>query len=204
VTSIGAETSGPDLVLIRHGETEWSLSGQHTSYTDLSLTDRGVAQSKALAPLLKRFRFAAVLSSPRVRALSTARLAGLGEPVVEPDLAEWDYGALEGLTTAEIQGRYPGWNIWNGPWDGGETRDEVTLRLTRLLKAVRAYPPGSAVALVAHGHILRALAGCWIGSDAGGGHILALSTASLSVLGWEHHQPVLECWNLTPDLIAGQ
>jgi len=190
--------SGPEITLVRHGETTWSAGGQHTGRTDLELTEAGEEQARALAAPLAGTTFSLVLSSPLRRARHTAELAGLADIHIDDDLREWDYGELEGLTTAEIQRRYPAWSIWDGPWPGGETSDEVTARADRVLARCRRLPPGSRVAVVAHGHILRVLGARWIGQPAAAGRWLALGTAARCRLGWEHDLPVVSLWNLTP------
>jgi broad specificity phosphatase PhoE len=188
--------SGPNLTLIRHGETTWSASGQHTGRTDLGLTPAGEGQARELARVLAGRHFDLVLSSPLRRARHTAELAGLGRFQVDDDLREWDYGELEGLTTPEIRRQYPGWSIWAGPWPGGETDSQVTARVDRVIERCRALAAGAEVALVAHGHILRVLGARWIGQPAAGGQWLALGTAARCGLGWEHDQPVITLWNL--------
>jgi probable phosphoglycerate mutase len=186
---------GPDLVLIRHGETTWSRTGQHTSRTDLSLTELGERQAAALRPFLDGRKFAMVLSSPMLRARRTAELAGLPDPVIDPDLKEWDYGACEGRTTAEIRGDVPGWSVWTHPCPGGETLGQVAARADRVVARVQECPPGSTAVAVAHGHILRVLAARWVGAPPTAGRWLALGTASISRLGWEHDSAVIHEWN---------
>ena len=185
----------PLAVLLRHGETTWSASGQHTGRTDLPLTSVGEDQARALASRLAPFHFVVVLSSPMVRAERTASLAGLTAFEVEPDLKEWDYGDLEGRTTDEIRRDYPGWTIWDGPWPGGETIEQVATRADRVVARVRACPTGSTVALVGHGHFLRVLAARWIGASPTVGRCLSLLTGTLSELAWEHETAVIERWN---------
>lgn len=187
-----------ELWLMRHGETEWSLSGQHTSRTDLPLTPEGQRRALDLKKILERLRdnqpFSLVLSSPMWRALDTCRTAGY-EPEVMEDLQEWDYGEYEGLTTQEIQKQSPGWTIWTGTPTGGETATAVAERADRAIqRALRAH--GDA-ALFGHGHMLRVLAARWLGLDARAGRFLGLSTGSVSVLGWEHGTRVVRLWNQT-------
>jgi len=184
----------PGAWLVRHGQTEWSLSGRHTGTTDLPLTDEGRAQATGIAARLAGRDFALVLSSPRSRALDTARLAGFGDRLeVDPDLAEWDYGDVEGLTSEAIRERFPGWTIWRGPWPGGEAADAVAARADRIVERIRG---ASGDALVfSHGHLLRVLAARWAGLAAADGGRLALSTATLSVLGWDREAPVIQSWN---------
>ncbi len=180
--------------LIRHGETEWSRDGRHTSRTDLALTAEGERRAEALGKWLARKSFALVLSSPMRRALDTCRLAGYaGEPT--PDLSEWFYGAFEGLTTTQIQVDHPGWTIWNGTPPGGETAQQVGARADRVI--ARAVAAGGDVALFAHGHVLRVLAARWLGLDPEGGRLLELSTGSVSVLDYERDTHVLHLWNRT-------
>ena len=190
------EQSGPDLLLVRHGETTWSRDGQHTGNTDIPLTETGEVQARALGRRLAGGRFALVLVSPLRRARDTARIAGLDGAILEPDLTEWDYGDFEGKTTPEIQRAIPGWSIWTGPWPNGETPDQVAARADRVVERIRAeVGPGETVVAVAHGHLIRVLAARWLGAPADTGRWLALGTASLSDLGWEHGTPVIEHWN---------
>jgi len=185
----------PSALLIRHGETAWSASGQHTGRTDVALTEKGEAQAESLRSRLDGRSFTLVLCSPLARAARTAELAGLTGFETDPDLREWDYGDFEGRTTDEIRQQYPGWTVWDGPWPGGETLEEVAARADRVVASVRAAPPGSTVALVAHGHLLRVLAARWIGADPRAGRWLALTTGTLSELGWEHETAVIDRWN---------
>ena len=182
--------------LVRHGETEWSRDGRHTGLTDIPLTDAGRDQAMRLGSRLAGHRFALVLTSPRTRASETAELAGFGEAAVkDPDLAEWDYGALEGRRSAEIVADYPGWAIWTGPWPGGETVEAVSARADRVLARCLAPEVGGDALLFGHGHMLRVLAARWLGLSGHSGSLFALSTATVSVLGWEHERPVIETWN---------
>lgn len=189
---------GPDVTLLRHGETEWSASGRHTGRTEIDLTPRGEDQAKATAGLLGPEPFDLVLVSPRRRARHTAELVGFGDYEVVDDLAEWDYGDFEGLTSAQIQRQIPGWEIWTGPWPGGETAADVAARADRVVRRLLEVGRGRRVALVAHGHILRALAARWIEEEVTAGRRLGLDTASVSELGWEHAYRVLHRWNQTP------
>jgi probable phosphoglycerate mutase len=201
-----------EIILLRHGETEWSRDGRHTGRTDLPLTDHGRDQAVAAGRLLTQegTRLAAAWSSPAQRAQETAKLAGLTLDGVEPDLWEWDYGGYEGVTTAQIQQTRPGWYLWHdgvipsGP-DGfpgeavehvGERCDRVIARVLPLVQGERAVDGD--VALVAHGHLLRILAARWIGLPAREGGRLKLDTASVSRLGFEHDVPVLTRWNELP------
>jgi broad specificity phosphatase PhoE len=180
------------IVLVRHGETEWSASGKHTSTTDLPLTERGRAAATALRGRLGEF--ALVLASPRERALHTARLAGL-EPEIEPDLAEIAYGDYEGRTTKQIRVERPGWTVWTDGSPGGETPAQAGARADRVIE--RALAADGDVALFAHGHILRILGARWIGLPAERGASLKLDTATVSVLGFERETRVLQQWNVT-------
>jgi probable phosphoglycerate mutase len=182
------------LWLVRHGETEWSASGQHTGRTDVPLTPAGQRQAAALGRFLAKRPFALVLSSPLGRARETCRLAGYAEAaVVTDDLREWDYGDYEGRKTVDIRKEVPGWTIWSGPVPGGETIEQVAGRTRRVID--RAVAAGGDVALFAHGHVLRVLAACWLGLAPEGGRLLALGTASLSVLGHERETRAITTWN---------
>jgi probable phosphoglycerate mutase len=183
-----------DVWLIRHGETEWARLGRHTGRTDVPLTDTGRAQAGALGRRLAGRAFDLVLTSPLSRAAETAALAGFGDVVHrDPDLLEWDYGALEGRLTVDIRDDYPGWTIWRGPWPDGETIDEVAARADRVVTRVRGAAGESLV--FAHGHLLRILAARWLGLPPTAGGLFALGTATVSVLGWERETPVIEAWN---------
>ena len=186
--------SNGELWLIRHGETEWSLSGAHTSRTDLRLTVRGEQRARDLKTLLKGQSFALVLSSPMRRALETAQFAGFS-PEVTDDLREWDYGLYEGRTTPEIQKEAPDWTIWTGNPPGGETIKQVSDRADSVI--ARASSVGGNVALFGHGHALRVLAARWLRLDPDGGRFFALSTGSISVLSHERETPVIRIWNET-------
>jgi broad specificity phosphatase PhoE len=194
-----------DLILLRHGETEWSLAGKHTGRTDIPVTARGEAAAAALAPMLSKRHITAVFTSPAQRAVTTAKLA-LG-PVAaiaktDPDLWEWDYGGYEGLTTPQIQQRAPDWYLWRDgviPGDKdhpGETVAEVGARTDRVLGRVRPLLGHGDVALVAHGHVLRVLTARWLGLDADSGRLFSLDTGTISTLGHEHEQPVILTWNV--------
>jgi probable phosphoglycerate mutase len=183
-----------EIWLVRHGETEWSRSGQHTSRTDLPLTPEGEKQAASLKRMLAGRSFALVLSSPMKRAVDTCRLVGL-TPQISDDLKEWDYGDYEGLTTAEIQKSAPGWTVWTGTAPNGESVAQVAIRAERVI--ARALAAGGDVALFGHGHLLRVLGARWVGLEPSGGRLLALSTASLSVLGHERETRVLRLWNET-------
>lgn len=191
----------PRACLVRHGETEWSKNGRHTSFTDLPLTPEGEKKAVAVGRALEGSR-GTVLTSPLQRARQTAELAGLVPYEVLDDLHEWNYGELEGRTTDDIHRQYPGWSIWSGPWPGGEDAATVSARADRVVARVLAEPPGRIVTLVAHGHFLRALAARWLGADVAAGHWLALGTATLSWLGWERETRVIEHWNLSASTVV--
>jgi len=187
----------PSLTLVRHGDTDWSLSGRHTGWTDIPLVESGRRQAAQLGGRLRDRSFSLVLSSPLSRALETCRLAGLGDVVAaDPDLREWNYGDLEGLTSDEIRSSMPGWTIWSGPVPGGETADDVGRRADRVI--ARALDAGGDVAIFAHGHLLRVLAARWLDLEAVEGALFELGTATLSRLGWEREQRVIELWNEPP------
>jgi len=183
--------------LARHGETEWSRDGRHTGLTEIPLTDAGRRQAKELGTRLAAHGFALVLTSPRSRATETAALAGFADvALVDPDLAEWDYGALEGRRTADIAAEFPGWTIWTGPWPGGETIDQVSARADRVLARCLVSDVAGDTLLFGHGHMLRVLAARWLGLRAESGSLFGLSTATLSILGWERERRIIESWNL--------
>jgi broad specificity phosphatase PhoE len=190
-------SSGIELWLIRHGETEWSLSGKHTSRTDISLTEHGRKRAEELRDYLKGTQFNAVFVSPMQRARETCAIAGFGDvAVVDEGLREWDYGVYEGKTTAEIRKDVPGWSVWKDEIVGGETVEHVGERADGVIaRALAAAPAGGKVALFAHAHILRILAARWIGLGARGGSLFALGTGSVSVLGLERETRVIEAWN---------
>jgi broad specificity phosphatase PhoE len=189
---------GPEVVLVRHGETAWTLSGQHTGRTELDLTPAGEDQAKAAVNLIGTEPFDLVVCSPRQRARHTAALAGLVPYEIDDDLSEWDYGDFEGLTTPEIHETLPNWDIWHGPWPGGETADEVAVRAQRVVQRALSAGPHTRVALVAHGHILRVVAAEWTQLGVTAGKRFALDTAAVCELGWEHEARVLHHWNMTP------
>jgi broad specificity phosphatase PhoE len=190
-------STGVELWLVRHGETEWSLSGAHTSRTDIPLTDAGRKRAEKLKDYLKGTTFATVFESPMQRARETCAIAGFGDQaVVENGLMEWDYGVYEGKTTKEIQAEIPGWSVWKDEIVGGETVEHVGERADGVIaRALAAAPDGGKVALFAHAHILRILAARWVGLAADGGSLLALGTGSVSVLGWERETRVIQRWN---------
>ena len=193
-----------DLILLRHGETEWSLADRHTGRTDIPLTPNGEAAAAALAPLLARRDIVAAFASPARRAARTAELAGLADAKPDPDLWEWDYGGYEGLTTEQIQQQHPGWSLWrNGviPGDAahpGETVRQVGERVDRVLGRVEPLLADGDVALVAHGHVLRVLTARYLRLEPSGGRLFRLDTGTLSTLGQEHGDPVILSWNVPP------
>jgi probable phosphoglycerate mutase len=183
-----------EVWLVRHGETEWARLGRHTGRTDIPLTQRGRDQAVALGRRLAGHAFGLVLTSPLSRAAATADLAGFATVAQrDPDLREWDYGALEGRLTADIRIDLPDWTIWDGPWPDGETIDEVAARADRVVTRVRA--AGGDVLVFAHGHLLRVLAARWLDLPPAAGGLFSLGTATVSVLGWEREAAVIETWN---------
>ncbi|MBT2234901.1 histidine phosphatase family protein [Nonomuraea sp. NEAU-A123] len=188
-----------EMVLLRHGATEWSTAGKHTGRTDVPLTPGGEEQARALAPLVKEVPFDLVLVSPAQRARRTAELAGLEAYEVDADLWEWDYGGYEGITTPEIRETHPGWYLWRDgviPGDAehpGESAADVGARADRVI--TRAKAAEGRVALVAHGHFLRVLAARWLGLPPADGRLLKLDTGTYSRLGFEHAEPVVTTWN---------
>ena len=188
---------GTELWLVRHGETEWSLSGAHTSRTDIPLTDEGRRRAEKLRDYFKGMKFDAVFESPMQRAKETCAIAGFGDVAkVNDGLKEWDYGVYEGKTTKEIQAQIPGWSGWKNEIVGGETVEHVGERADKVIaQALAAAPDNGKVALFAHAHILRILAARWLGLAATGGALFALGTGSVSVLGWERETRVIASWN---------
>ena len=183
-----------EILLARHGETEWSRDLRHTGRTDVPLTEHGREQAAALAPRLAGRELTRVLTSPLSRARETCELAGLGDRAEQrPELVELDYGDAEGLTTDQIRERDPGWTVWTHPTPGAETFEQVEARLTPLIGELRE--ADGDVAIFAHGHILRVLAALWIGMPPQGGSRLALATGKLSALGWERETQVIRAWN---------
>jgi probable phosphoglycerate mutase len=182
-----------DLWVVRHGQTEWSIAGRHTSTTDLPLQPEGEEAARELGPRLAGHRFDLVLTSPRLRARRTAELAGFPAAEADEDLAEWAYGDYEGVTSAEIQEQAPGWTIWTGTVPGGESAEQVGARLDRVVARVRDVDGDALV--FGHGHALRALAARWLGLPVSEGRLLRLDTATVSVLGHEREDPVVLRWN---------
>ena len=193
-----------ELILLRHGETEWSRTGRHTGRTDVQLTPYGEESAAALAPALARLNIIAAFTSPATRAIRTAELTGLSDAKPDPDLWEWDYGGYEGRTTAEIRAERPGWYLWRDgviPGDTdhpGESIEAVGQRADRVLARVRPLLRDGNVALVAHGHVLRILTARWLQLDPSGGRLFRLDTGTISTLGTEHDQPVIHRWNAPP------
>jgi probable phosphoglycerate mutase len=188
----------PVVYLARHGETAWSLSGQHTGLTDLPLTERGERNARSLGERLQGLRFAAILTSPLQRAARTCELAGCGTGAeIDPDLVEWDYGDYEGRRTAEIHAERPAWQLFRDGCPGGESPQQVGNRADRVVRRVRAIRGD--VLLFSSGHFLRVLAARWLGLEPAAGKYFLLSTASLSALGYEHDcaQPVIRLWDDT-------
>lgn len=197
-----AHSSGPHVVLLRHGETEWSLSGQHTGRSDIPLTAQGEEQARAAARALSGQTFGLVLSSPLTRAVRTAEIAGFGPQVqLDSNLAEWDYGSYEGLTTPEISAQVGRpWSLWmDGVPDDGESAQAVASRAHAVLQRIQSVLDQNAdVLVVSHGHFLRVLAATWLGLAPSAGQLFGLDTASVSALGYEHAQRVIRLWNRTP------
>jgi probable phosphoglycerate mutase len=191
-----------ELILVRHGETQWSSARRHTGRTDIPLTPAGEAAAAALAGPLAARPIVAALTSPARRAVRTAELAGMADPKVDPDLAEWDYGGYEGKTTPEIRAGRPGWYLWRdgvipgGPGHPGETVGQVGARADGVLSRVRPLLAEGDVALFAHAHLLRVLTARWLGLEPAGGRLFRLDTGTLSTLGTEHDEPVISTWNL--------
>lgn len=201
MTDAGPSPAAPTrLVLVRHGETEWSRSGQHTGRTDIPLTEAGEAQARRLGAALAGRSFGRVVSSPLRRALDTSRLAGFGDRVeTDDDLQEWDYGAYEGRRRVDIALDIPGWTVWSHPIVGGESLAELGARADRVIG--RLLPVGGDVLVFSHGHFLRVLAARWIEAPALTANRLELSTATISELGWEQDRRVVEVWNAGSHLV---
>ncbi len=183
----------PELWLVRHGETEWSRDGKHTSTTDLPLTEEGVKVAHTLGERLAGRDFKLVLTSPRQRARRTAELARYADTQIDDDLAEWQYGDYEGVTTPTIRETVPDWTVWTHPCPGGETAEQVGERLDGVVARAEAVPGRTLV--FGHGHSLRVLAARWLGLEVPAGRLLRLDTATLSVLGHERETPVIRLWN---------
>jgi probable phosphoglycerate mutase len=188
----------PQVVLVRHGETEWSAAGRHTGRTDVPLTEEGRRQAQALGRCLQDWTFQLVLASPLARASDTCRLAGLGGVMqLRDDLREWDYGEYEGRTTRDIRAERPGWTLWTDGVPGGETADHIARRADRVIAEIRAQRGDTA--LFAHGHVLRVLAARWLALPPDRGRNFVLETATISVLGYERETPAIGRWNLRCD-----
>ena len=187
------DPANDELWIVRHGETEWSASGRHTSVTDVPLTAAGEDAARAIGDRLAGTAFDLVLTSPRQRARRTAELAGFPDAHVDDDLAEWAYGDYEGVTTATIRESVPGWTVWTHPCPGGEDAAQVGTRLDRVVAKVRAR--GGRVLAFGHGHASRVLAARWLAQPVGEGRLFRLDTATVSVLGYEHEFPVVARWN---------
>jgi broad specificity phosphatase PhoE len=187
-------TDSQEVVLVRHGETEWSRAGKHTGRTDIPLTDRGRQEAQAVGAVLQGRQFALVLTSPLARAADTCRLAGLGD-LAEPreELMEWDYGAYEGRETVDIRKERPGWTLWLDGVPEGETIAQVQARADRVIAELRSVAGDAAV--FAHGHLLRVLAARWLGLEPAAGRLFALDPATISILGYERETPVVRMWN---------
>ena len=186
--------ANPEVVLVRHGETEWTRDGRHTGKSDIPLTDEGRRQAEALQPELAGWTFALVLTSPLQRAMETCRLAGYGQVAQSrPDLVEWDYGRYDGLTSKQIAEIQPDWSLWRDGGPGGEQPADVARRADRIIAEVRGV--AGDVLIFAHGHVLRVLTARWLGEPPAAGQHYALQPAALSVLGYEHQNPVIWQWN---------
>jgi broad specificity phosphatase PhoE len=189
-----AEATSTQIYLIRHGETEWSASGQHTSRTDKPLTDKGREQAECAKELLRTVSFVKVLSSPRSRATETAEIAGLGSRIEhKEELAEIDYGDFEGLTTTEIREKVPGWTVWTHPCPNGETLEQAAARAKKVIEEIKG-TTGS-VAVFSHGHMLRIFACAYLGLPPENGQHLQVDTCSISILSHEHEMPTIKLWN---------
>jgi broad specificity phosphatase PhoE len=187
--------SQPELWMCRHGETEWSRSGRHTSHTDVPLVPVGEERARAMGSRLAGVTFDLILTSPKRRARDTAALAGHPSAEVSPDVSEWDYGDYEGMTTPTIRETVPGWTIWTHPAPGGETAAEVSARADRVVARVRSSAVTRAL-VFSHGHFLRVLGARWIGLPPESGARFRLDTGTLSVLGWERETPAFDRWNV--------
>lgn len=183
-----------EIVLVRHGETEWTRAGKHTGRTDIPLTERGRREARAVGSALQGRRFALVLTSPLERASDTCRVAGFEAVAVERDyLMEWDYGDYEGRTTSEIREERPGWSLWRDGVPGGEAPADVGARADRVIAELRTTTGDTLV--FAHGHLLRVLAARWLGLDPASGRLFALDPATISILGYERETAVIRLWN---------
>jgi broad specificity phosphatase PhoE len=194
-----------ELILVRHGETQWSKAGRHTGRTDVPLTAAGEIRAARLAPALARHPIVTVFTSPALRAVRTAELAGLAGARQDPELQEWDYGGYEGKSTKQIRTERPGWYLWRDgilPGDAthpGETVGQVGERADKVISRVRPLLDSGDVALVAHAHILRVLTARWLELEPSGGRLFRLDTGTLCTLGTEHDMPVIQSWNVPAD-----
>jgi probable phosphoglycerate mutase len=193
------ESPSQQIFLVRHGETEWSRSGQHTGRTNIPLTQSGEQAARLLEQSLRGRSFAAAFTSPLDRARHTSRLAGFPDATVDNDLSEWDYGVYEGRTTLDIRKAAPDWSVWLSPIENGESLDQVAARARRVIERVTAVDGD--VAVFAHGHILRILAACWTKLPPLAGRYLFLDTSSISVLGYERQTRVIRHWNVVPGVL---
>jgi broad specificity phosphatase PhoE len=193
----------PVTYLARHGETAWTISRQHTGKTDLPLTEQGEAEARGLGARLDGLQFAAVLTSPLQRARRTCELAGFGSgAIVEPDLMEWNYGAYEGRTSADIHAERPDWDLFRDGCPGGESPDQIGARADRVIRRVRAIDGDTL--LFSSSHFLRVFAARWLGLEPGAGRLFVLGTASVSVMGYEHNrsEPVIRLWDEMPRMVS--
>lgn len=185
-----------ELVLIRHGQTEWSATGRHTSYTEIDLTSEGVAQAQLIATAVAGWRFAAIVSSPRLRARRTAELAGLTPFTIDDGLTEWNYGQYEGISTPEIWKTEPDWSLWRDGCPAGESPADIADRADSLLARLEPLLTAGNVAAIGHGHMSRVLTARWLGQPVAAGALYALDTATISVLGHERDTRALRHWNV--------
>jgi probable phosphoglycerate mutase len=186
-----------EVVLVRHGETEWSKDGRHTGRSDIPLTEQGRKEARELAPELKAWTFTLVLTSPLQRAIETCRLAGYGDSAeTRPDLMEWDYGSYDGQTSSQIKASRPDWSLWRDGGPDGEKPADVGRRVDRVIAEIRRTDGN--VLLFAHGHVLRVLTARWLDEPPEAGRHYALGTAALGVLSYEHENPVIQRWNQPP------
>jgi len=188
--------SSQRVLLIRHGETEWSLNRRHTGTTDIPLTENGRHVARLLQPVLADHTFRLVLTSPMRRAKETCELAGLsGQAEIDPDLMEWNYGEYEGLTPKEIHAKRPGWMIFTDGAPGGEAPDQVQVRIDRVITRIRAVADKGNVAVFSHGHLIRAFAARWLGFQVSGGQHFLLEPATINVMSYYRDVPAIEHWN---------
>lgn len=208
-TPPGAGPARPAIILVRHGETEWSQLGRHTGHTDIPLTAAGEEQARltarTISALLSTDRPSRVVSSPRVRALLTAKLAGFSPDEITDEVAEWDYGDYEGLTSPQIQATVPNWTIWSHGTSGGENASAVTARIDRFLSRMSCHYAMAPVLVFTHGHASRCIAARWLDEPVSAGRHYWLGTGGVSCLGHEHQRPVIQRWNLDSTvLLSGE